>query len=68
MSESTMTATETPTGTLKPTAPLPAEQALTYAQATDVERAEIDSILAELNLDDTNSVLLFGTAAQTEVT
>ncbi len=48
--------------------PVPENDVTRYASATGAERAEIEQALAELKLDDSNSILFFGTAAQTEVT
>ena len=51
-----------------PTAPLPAQEVVTYAAAPPAQRAEIDRALAEIDIGDSNSILFFGTAAQGEVT
>ena len=48
--------------------PLPETEVTPYSSATGTELAEIERALAELDLDDSNSILFFGTAAQTEVT
>lgn len=48
-------------------APLPAE-ILPYQAAPPERRAEIDRALAELDVDESSSILFFGTAAQEEVT
>src|SRR5690606_19694607 len=48
--------------------PLPETEVTPYSTATGTELAEIEQALAELDLTDSNSVLFFGTAAQTEVT
>src|SRR3954454_10451117 len=39
-----------------------------YGAAPPERRADIDRAIAELNMDDSNSLLFFGTAAQEEVT
>jgi uncharacterized protein YaaN involved in tellurite resistance len=41
---------------------------MTYAAAPPARRAEIDRVLAEIDMGDSNSILFFGTAAQGEVT
>jgi uncharacterized protein YaaN involved in tellurite resistance len=41
---------------------------MTYAAAPPARRAEIDRVLTEIDLGDSNSILFFGTAAQGEVT
>ena len=51
-----------------PTSPLPDSSIIGYAEATGVERAEIDRVIAEVSLEDSNSILFFGSSAQTEVT
>ena len=53
---------------LAPTAPLPSPDALRYDAATPERRAEIDRALTEIQIDDTNSILFFGTGAQEAVT
>jgi uncharacterized protein YaaN involved in tellurite resistance len=65
MSETTAPTT---TSEIKPTAPLPESQVPVYAQTTDTVRAEIDRVIGELDLEESNSILMFGTSAQTEVT
>jgi uncharacterized protein YaaN involved in tellurite resistance len=59
-----------PTGatTLAPTAPLPANEPVRYDTAPPERRAEIDRAMAEIDLDDSASVLFFGSAAQESVT
>lgn len=47
---------------------LPDAEVANYRAATPVERVEIDRALAELSLDDSNSILFFGASAQAEVT
>lgn len=64
MSETTSTAT----GEVKPTSPLPDSEIVDYAEASGTERAEIDRVIAEVDLEDSNSILFFGSSAQTEVT
>ncbi|MGE0624270.1 MAG: toxic anion resistance protein [Pseudomonadales bacterium] len=51
-----------------PTSPLPESSIIGYAEATGAERAEIDRVIAEVSLEDSNSILFFGSSAQTEVT
>lgn len=53
---------------LAPTAALPSGDEMRYEAATSDERAEIEKALAELSMDDSNSVLFFGTSAQDAVT
>jgi uncharacterized protein YaaN involved in tellurite resistance len=48
--------------------PLPEGEITSYRAATGVQRAEIERALAEIDLQDSNSVLFFGTAAQGDVT
>jgi len=67
MSESKPTATATATP-LPPTAPVPKDEVVPYAAATPAQRAEIDKAVAQIDLNDSNSILFFGTAAQGEVT
>jgi uncharacterized protein YaaN involved in tellurite resistance len=64
MSETTTTATSE----VKPTSPLPESEIVDYAEASGTERAEIDRVIAEVDLEDSNSILFFGSSAQTEVT
>ena len=64
MSETTpTTATD-----VKPTAPLPESTIVAYADASEQERTAIDRVIAEVDLEDSNSILFFGTSAQSEVT
>ena len=58
----------TTTVDVQPTAPLPESTIVAYADATGPDRAEIDRLIAEVDLEDSNSILFFGTSAQTEVT
>jgi uncharacterized protein YaaN involved in tellurite resistance len=53
---------------LPPTPPPPATEVLAYDAASPELRAEIDRVMAELDLNDSNSILFFGTAAQNDVT
>jgi uncharacterized protein YaaN involved in tellurite resistance len=62
------TTAEPAAGALAPTPPVPSSDVIAYAAAPPDRRAEIDRALAEISLDDTGSVLFFGTAAQAEVT
>jgi uncharacterized protein YaaN involved in tellurite resistance len=48
--------------------PLPTTEVPGYQGATPVQRAEIERALAEIDLEDSNSILFFGTGAQSEVT
>jgi uncharacterized protein YaaN involved in tellurite resistance len=71
MSEPTPTTTAQSTiqqSQLMPTPPLPAAQVTSYAAATPERRAEIDQALNEIQIDDSNSILFFGTSAQGDVT
>ena len=61
------TLTETASSTA-PLAPLPSAEVTAYAQATPERRVEIERAMSELNLADSNSVLFFGTSAQSAVT
>jgi uncharacterized protein YaaN involved in tellurite resistance len=54
--------------TLAPTATLPADEPVRYDTAPAERRAEIDRAMAEIDLDDSGSVLFFGSAAQESVT
>src|SRR5688572_5968921 len=58
----------TTASTLAPTAPLPAREIASYDSAPVERRAEIDQALAEIALDDSTSILFFGTTAQESVT
>jgi uncharacterized protein YaaN involved in tellurite resistance len=53
---------------LAPTVPLPAAEVTSYAVATPERRTEIEQALKEIQIDDSNSILFFGTAAQGDVT
>lgn len=59
--------TDTASGTAA-LAPLPVNEVTTYAAADPARRAEIDRVMGELDLADSNSVLFFGTSAQSAVT
>jgi len=64
-----MTDTNLPAATtFGPTATLPAEEPVRYDTAPAERRAEIDRAMAEIDLDDSASVLFFGSAAQESVT
>ena len=67
MTQTTPTTTATAPAAAS-TIPLPAAEVMTYAAAPPARRAEIDRVLAEIDLGDSNSILFFGTAAQGEVT
>jgi len=64
MTETTLTAASQ----LAPTTPLPAAEAVRYETASPERRSEIDEAMAEIAIDDSTSVLFFGTAAQENVT
>ena len=64
MTETTLTAASQ----LAPTTPLPAAEAVRYETASPDRRSEIDEAMAEIAIDDSTSVLFFGTAAQENVT
>jgi uncharacterized protein YaaN involved in tellurite resistance len=53
---------------LAPTAPLPSSDVLRYDAAPPERRAEIEQVLAEIQMDDSNSIVFFGTGAQDAVT
>ena len=53
---------------LTPTAPLPVAEVPSYAVAPPERRAEIEQMMAEIDINDSNSILFFGTSAQGEVT
>jgi len=62
---------EGPTPAAAPTSEpmhLPEAGVASYRAATPVERGEIDRALAELSLEDSHSILFFGSSAQSEVT
>jgi uncharacterized protein YaaN involved in tellurite resistance len=64
-----MTQTNTSVATaLAPTAPLPAAEVVAYAAAPAQRRAEIEQAIAEIEIDDSKSILFFGTSAQDAVT
>jgi uncharacterized protein YaaN involved in tellurite resistance len=50
------------------TPPLPEPEVVPFESASPEVRAEIQRVVSELDLDDSNSILTFGTAAQEEVT
>lgn len=64
MTETNLTAASA----LPSTAPLPAAEEVRYAAASAERRAEIDRAMAEIAMDDSTSILFFGTAAQESVT
>jgi uncharacterized protein YaaN involved in tellurite resistance len=64
MTETTLTAASQ----LAPTTPLPSAEAVRYETASPDRRSEIDEAMAEIAIDDSTSVLFFGTAAQENVT
>jgi uncharacterized protein YaaN involved in tellurite resistance len=68
VAETTPTKTATLEPSLAPTAPVPAAEVVAYSAAPPAVRAEIDKAVAEIDLDDSNSILFFGTSAQSEVT
>ena len=68
MTETTPTKTATAQTTLAPTPPVPPAEVVAYTAAPPALRAEIDKAVAEIDLDDSNSILFFGTSAQSEVT
>lgn len=51
-----------------PSAPSPVADAMSYATASPAQRAEVERVMAEIDITDSNSILFFGTAAQGEVT
>jgi len=66
-----MTETQTPAAAsagLAPTLPLPDATIPSYPSATPAEQAVIERVMAEIDLNDSNSLLFFGTATQGEVT
>jgi uncharacterized protein YaaN involved in tellurite resistance len=63
-----MTETHVTASTLAPTSPLPAPEVMGYDTAPAERRAEIDQALAEITIEDSTSILFFGTAAQESVT
>lgn len=60
--------TNTSTTDVSPTSPLPDSQIVDYGAATGEVRTEIDQVIAELSIEDSNSILFFGSSAQAEVT
>jgi uncharacterized protein YaaN involved in tellurite resistance len=60
----------TPDGadTLLPTPAVPSAEVVAYDSAPPDRRAEIDRVLTEIDLDDSQSIIFFGTSAQAEVT
>lgn len=63
MSEITTSAEE-----LKATPPVPEGQVVAYQEASAEHKVEMDRLISEMSIDDSSSILLFGTSAQTEVT
>jgi uncharacterized protein YaaN involved in tellurite resistance len=64
-----MTTTSTTVASaLTPTAPLPTREIVGYAAAPAERKAEIERAMGEIEIDDSNSILFFGTAAQDVVT
>jgi uncharacterized protein YaaN involved in tellurite resistance len=63
-----MTEKKTAAPGLAPTAPLPPSQLERYADASDERRAEIERAMAEIDIEDSNSIIFFGSAAQEAVT
>ena len=66
MTETNMTHASPPVP--MPTPPLPPAEVIGYDAAPPARRADIERAMAEVQLDDSNSILFFGTAAQTEIT
>ena len=67
--ETEMTDEEVTTASaLAPTAALPSPDVTRYEGASAEQRAEIEQVLTELRMDDSNTVLFFGTSAQEAVT
>jgi uncharacterized protein YaaN involved in tellurite resistance len=62
------TTNSTVASTLAPTAPLPTPEIVGYGAAPAARRAEIEQAMSEIEIDDSNSILFFGTAAQDTVT
>jgi uncharacterized protein YaaN involved in tellurite resistance len=58
----------TPAHVLAPTAELPSKEIVGYASAAPERRAAIDQAIAEIDVEDSNSILFFGTGAQEAVT
>jgi uncharacterized protein YaaN involved in tellurite resistance len=66
-----MTDQPTPDGPGSPTVPalpVPGSQVVPYDAASPEQRVDIERVLGELNIHDSNSIMFFGTAAQEEVT
>ena len=64
-----MTKTETTAvSTAAPTLPAPAPEVVGYAVAPAERKAAIERAMTEIDIDDSNSILFFGTAAQDVVT
>jgi uncharacterized protein YaaN involved in tellurite resistance len=57
-----------PAPLLAPTAELPPKEIVSYASAAPERRAAIDQAIAEIDVEDSNSILFFGTGAQEAVT
>ena len=53
---------------MTPTAPVPPAEVVSYTAAPPAQRAEIDKAMGEIDLDNSNSILFFGTQAQGGVT
>jgi len=53
---------------LAPTLPLPEAEIPSYPAASPAEQAMIERVIAEIDLNDSSSLLFFGTATQSEVT
>jgi uncharacterized protein YaaN involved in tellurite resistance len=60
--------TPSSTAGVEATSPLPDGNVVDYGSASGDTRTEIDQVLAELSIDDSNSILFFGSSAQSEVT
>jgi uncharacterized protein YaaN involved in tellurite resistance len=56
------------TDALAPPHPAPAPEVTAYGAALPERRAEIEQVMRELDVEDSNSVLFFGTTAQRDVT
>jgi uncharacterized protein YaaN involved in tellurite resistance len=63
-----MTDTNQTVPALAPTAPLPVPDEVRYETAPPDRRADIDRAMAEIAIEDSTSVLFFGSAAQESVT
>jgi uncharacterized protein YaaN involved in tellurite resistance len=53
---------------LPPTRPLPSTEVVSYGEAGVDRRAEIERVMNEITIDDSSSILFFGSAAQESVT